>query len=413
MPLITDERSATEILIGIRDRYPEIPLKAFAREILGAHSEQGRRLSDLAERGELPAETQTETVSIRQEINGTERSITLKAGRLPITSFEELVEFYEIDLERWKPTQQLFNFWGNESSPNFQVKANFCEVEYKGLEAADREAVTDWFAALSPQWEPTDGWTATSGNLLEIVISDLHADKLTSFGTSLEQHLERVGQAVDRIIDRADGAYPDGIERVAFVFLGDTFDHEGNGATSNGTPQQVQGDPRESYLAIRNFIGTLVRNTAHLAHVDLYILSGNHDRERAFYAVDSLAGLFREHPKVTVHRNTDRAAIDWGVNLIGLWHGDKQRNEDIAMTLMREFNTTEKRVLEVHLGHLHTRREDEVHGVLLRRFRTPTPDNTWASERLFNHNVKSITGILWNQDLGPVAEFPVTFVGEP
>ena len=409
MPLITDERSATEILIGVRARYPEVPLKAFAREVLGAHADQGRRLSELAERGELPPYVEPETISVQHTIDGRERSITLKAGRLPITSFDELVEFYDIDLERWKPTSQLFNFWGSEASPNFQVKAAFREVEYKGLGAADREATRDWFAALAPEWEPNEGWDDATGNLLEIVISDLHADKLTTSGTTLTQHLARVGAAFDEIVNRADR---EGISRVALVFLGDTFDHEGNGATTNGTTQQVQGDPRVAYLQIRDFIGTLARLAAHIAPVDVYVLSGNHDRERAFYAADSLAGLFREHPRVTIHTDTERAAIDWGVNLVGLWHGDKQRNEDIAMTLMREFDTRGKRVLEVHLGHLHTRREDEVHGVLLRRFRTPTPDNSWAREKLYSHNAKSITGILWNRDRGPIAEYPVTFVGE-
>lgn len=409
MPLITDERTAAGILSGLLARYPEVPLKAFAREVLGAHSEQARRLADLAEKGELPEADPNEIVSVNMQINGHERSIDLKAGRLPITSLQELVDFYEIDVERWKPTSQLFNFWGSEASPNFQVKANFKEVEYKGLEAADREAVRDWFASLAPEWEVPDYWEMDSGNLLEIVVSDLHADKLTTSGTSLDEHLERVGQAIDLIINRATHQP---VDQVALVFLGDTFDHEGNGATTNGTVQATQGDPRESYLKIRDFIGKVARATAHLAPVNVYVLSGNHDRERAFYATDSLAGLFREHPSVNVSTDTERAVIDWGINLVGLWHGDKQRNDDIAMTLMREFDTRGKQVLEVHLGHLHTRREDEVHGVLLRRFRTPTPDNSWARERLYNHNAKSVTGILWNKDQGPIAEYPVTFVGD-
>lgn len=409
MPLEIPERQAVQILMDLAATYPTIAPQNFARTVLGAHSEQAKRLADLASHGTLPDETQPETIQVNCQIDGQTQTVTLQSGKLPITSYEELVAFYNIDTARWQPDRQVFNFWGNEANPNFQVKASFKEIAYKGLEEADRQATRDWFAALAPTWEPRYYATPRHENLLEIVISDLHADKLTASGTTLDQHLGRVAQAVDEIVARADG---DGFGRIALVFLGDTFDHEGNGATTGGTVQATQEDPRRSYLKIRDWMGAMARSLAHAAPVDLYVLSGNHDRERAFYAVDSLAGLFQNHEAVTVHTDTRRQAIDWGVNLIGLWHGDKQRNEDIAMTLLREFPSHGKKVLEVHLGHIHTRREDEVHGVLLRRFRTPTPDNDWATDKLFNHNAKSVTGILWNKDQGEIAAYPYTFVGD-
>ena len=408
MPLITDERTAVEILIDLKASYPSVSPANFARTVLGAHSEQAKRLADMAVRGELPdAAPAEDDVTVTRTVEGKEMSISLKAGKLPITSYDELVDFYEIDTARWRPTHQTYNFWGSEGSPNFQVKANFTEVEYRGLTDADRQATRDWYASLGVQW-PTPTLERPEGNLLEIVISDLHADKRTVGGPSMEQHLLRVKAAVQSLLVRGQA---DGLERIALVFLGDTFHHEGNGMTTSGTPQDTVGEPRETYVRIRDFIGQLALYASSYAPVDLYVLSGNHDRERAFYAVDSLHGLLRGSG-VTVSVDTRRAVIDWGINLIGVWHGDRQKPADIAMTLLREFDTSGKKVFEVHLGHTHTRHEEEVHGVLLRRFRSPTKDDAWHHDRLFNHNLKSITGILWNRDRGEVATYPVAFVGD-
>jgi hypothetical protein len=409
LPLLTDERTAVQILINeAAQRGPE-GLNNFARTILGAHAEQAKHLATCAREGTLPPASDSETVTVTRTIEGREMAVSLKADKLPITSYEELVEFYEIDTDRWQPVKQVFNFWGSDASPHFQVKAEFREVEYKGLVEADREKVRDWYAQLAPQeWGPCQAQDE-SENLLEIVISDLHADKPSTDGSGLEEHLQRIRGGVRGLLSRAKAH---GVARIALVFLGDTFEHEGDGLTSNGTRMETHGDPRESYRKVRDCIGQLTAQAAELAPVDLYVLSGNHDKERAWYAVDSLHGLFANHERVTVHTDTRRAAIDWGINLIGLWHGDRQKNVDIAMTLLREFDTRGKHVLEVHLGHEHSRREDEIHGVLLRRFRSPTPDNAWAADNLFNHSGKSITGILWSRDRGEIATYPVNFVGD-
>ena len=245
-----------------------------------------------------------------------------------------------------------------------------------------------------------------TGNLLEIVVSDLHADALTLGGVSLEERLGVVGAGIFSILDRAD---PLGVQAVALVLLGDTFNHDGTGFTSNGTPQENLGDPRESYLTIRDWIARIATRIAQRVPVSLYVMEGNHDQERTFYAVDSLVGYFRDHPNVLVNTDPKRAAIEWGDVLIGLWHGERQKNTDIAMTLLRDYPTHGKSVLEVHLGHQHTRREDEVNGVLLRRFRSPTSETAWADRRLMKHSVRSITGILWNRTRGEIANYPAMF----
>jgi hypothetical protein len=417
MPLLMDERTAVQILMREADQHGFGGLNNFARTVLGAHAEQAKRLSIQADSILRGNQTLDETfppgsgedITVTRTVEGREMSITLKAGKLPITSYQELVDFYEIDTKRWRPTHQTFNFWGSDASPNFQVKANFREMEYQGLTAEDREEARDWYATIAPKFDLPPLERSLSGHLLEIVVSDLHADKVTTAGTTLEDHLERVQRGVRQILVRAN---PLGIERIALVFLGDTFDHDGDGATTNGTQQESHGPYRAVYVRVRDFIAQIANACSVLAPVDLYVLSGNHDRERAFYALDSLHGLLSMNPRIEVHLEPRRAYLEWGTVLIGLWHGDRQKQVDVALTLLRERDTAGKRVLEVHLGHEHHRQSDEIHGVLLRRFRAPTPDNEWAEDNLFNHAVKSITGIVWHRESGEVAEFPVSFVGE-
>ena len=98
---MTDERTAVQILMDLGRNYPAVATANFARLVLGAHSEQARRLAGMAERNELPPPAAGgEDVTVTREIEGRELSISLKAGKLPITSFQELVDFYGIDLKR-------------------------------------------------------------------------------------------------------------------------------------------------------------------------------------------------------------------------------------------------------------------------------------------------------------------------
>jgi len=424
MALLTSERTAVKILANLYlQRGSDEGLNNFARTVLGAHAEQAKRLAAIAKRvgdgvadlddfdlgdgGGKGPETQ-----ITKEVNGKELNFSLKADRLPITTFDELVEFFEVDLEQWQPVFQHFNFWGSEASPNFQVKVSFKERPYQRIRALDREAFREFaktFALEAPNKEHVT--PSPEGNLLEIVVADLHASKFVEGSYDLESSIFRLREAVLSILRRAN---VDGIERIAFVYNGDTInDDNSKRTTTAGTPQESEGRWQTVFRRIRETIAELALQAHYFAPVDIYIIPGNHDAERSFYLQDALWAYFANIDDITVHTDFEnRAYIDWGVTTIGLAHGDGIKPQDLAMTILRETDSRGKYIWEWHLGHTHTRRIDELHGVTLRRFRSPSDDDTWHRHRAFNHNGKDVVALLWNKERGQVAEYPYCFVGD-
>ena len=421
MPLIISEPVAVQIIAAERDRRgTDSGLKNFARVVLGAHTEQASRLVREADRyaGGTPLEGlelhahDEPDVQVTREVEGRELNLVLKADRLPVTTFEELVSFFEIDLERWQPRSQRYNFWGSSDNPQFQVRADFVERPYQGLAARDREAVREFAAQFAPdlpdlEWFDSSG--ESCGRLLEIMVADLHAAKFVENRYDLEESLYRMRDGIKRILRRAN---VDGIEHIALVFNGDTFNDDGrNRTTTKGTPQESEGRWQTVFSRIREEISEVAVLCGYVAPTTLYILPGNHDRERAYYLQDALSGWLSKHPHIEVVTDfEDRAYIDWGVATIGLTHGDEAKPPDLAMTLLRETDPTGKHVWEWHLGHIHTRRIDELHGVTLRRFRSPSEADEWHRKRTFSHNTKDIVGIIWDRELGQVAEYPVAFL---
>ena len=424
MALIGSERDAVQILVNRIEREGNFGLKNFARTVLGAHSEQARRLADMAEQVSAGnadfdsldfRDSGIENVTVRTEVDGKELDIELRADRLPITSYEQLVEFYDIDTDVWQPTEQSFSFWGNGDRPNFNVKARFTKDEYKAAQAEDRETFREWAKDFSPE-PPERPVVHTDDDLmLEIVVSDLHADRVTTTGGGIDRALARVRHAVTSIFRRAYWA--DGkVSEVHLVFNGDTFNADnGKGTTTNGTPQEVEADWRESFRRVRAGIASIVNEALDefTAKVHIHIIWGNHDYERAYYLADSLWAYFHNDPQVEVDIEAgDRRYIEWGTNLIGLTHGDRNKPVDLAMSMFREANTVGKRFFEWHLGHIHTRREDEIHGVTFQWFRSPNDPGMWEEKQMFNHNNRDIVGMLWHKDQGNIATYRHSFTGK-
>lgn len=415
MPLITDERTAVELLLRQMQNGKREGLKQFARESLGAHSDQARRLVELASAVDsgismdaLPFRDAEPTVQVTREIDGRDLNLTLKADRLPITSYDELVEFYEIDTERWQPTQQLFNFWGSESNPNFQVRAAFKESTYHALADEDREDLRERLALLAPlELRDRDyGRHKIGNNMLEIMVSDLHIGR---DAYPIETALRDLKDAVLDILLRSNAPL---MERIFLVFNGDTFnDDNAARTTTGGTPQESAGWWQDTFRQTRDCLIELALTCADCAPTEVYVIEGNHDRERSYYLADVLHAYFHNDENVVVHTDTVRNYIDWGNVTIGLAHGDEMKPTDLAMTILRETDSQNKEVIEWHLGHIHTRREDEIHGVLLRRFRTPTVSDAWSFRKGFGHNVRSVTGMVWDKYRGEVATYPYTFTG--
>jgi hypothetical protein len=418
VPLSISEKEAVRILFRERQRRGESSgLNQFARVVLGAHSEQAKELAGIA--AELQDESriddyqlsvESENIQVSREIDGRTLNLTLKADRLPITSYEELVDFYSIDTKVWQPTKQDFRFWGSEKSPNFSVGASFQRDEYQALSAEDRDAYREWAKEFAPdlskvEWQEPDA----AGNLLEIFITDLHADKVAD-GWNPVVAKEHLIKTVQSHVSRAT---VDGVEKILIVFNGDTFNRDFGDATTAGTPQAYGGRNQSVFAFIREAICEAVLIAAHVAPVEVLILPGNHDFEKSYYLADSVWAFFNSTDRVEVNVEPEtRMYVHWGRVVLGFAHGKDESPKDLPLLMLREADCRNAIATEWHIGHLHTKRqlsEDETQGVLIRLFRSPAPEGDWEKRMGYVGNRREITSMLWHRERGKRAEYTEQF----
>lgn len=375
---------------------------------LGAHSEQARKLTVRAQeayeesRSVTPPSEEQRSVSVAVETSQGELNVTLKADRLPITTLDELVEFYEIDTDVWQPASTLFNFWGSEDNPNFQVRARFEKDKYAETAKYDREEFRRWATEIAPLWDRLPRELTSDGeHMLEIVLSDLHFGKYSND----DEWVGELEAACRELLLRSEDY---NVGNVSIVLLGDIFNSEGRrSTTTKGTPQNDSPDWRGTFTSARQVLARIAGEAYNTFEcpVNIIVIAGNHDFERSYYLQDSLHAFFYRHPAIDVHLSPGiRSYLRWGNTTIGLAHGDGLKSSELPLLMFRESDaagTTAHH--QWHLGHDHTRREEEVQGILIRYFGTPSNAGEWEVTKGYTGNRKEIVGMIFDKEDGEIA----------
>lgn len=390
----------------------------FARTVLGCHYEQAKRLVELAEDTDLNLDAYDfgeEEEGYTASLTATDTSLT---GSLsgPVGNADDLMNMLGLNPEHYYVKRGHAGTWGSSrDGQKFTTKAEFELKEYDFYTDVDREGFIEQMSEFAPNWEVdpvTPGHTSNfmgGRHLLEIMVADLHADKYAE-GYNLDEAESRFLDAITQIyIQTSAIGVP---EEVLLVLNGDTFNWDHNHATTKGTKQDnSEVDGAMVFRRVREMVVQAVEYMARESRVRVLVMRGNHDYEKAAYLADTLHVWFRDHPNAEVKlMPNDREYVEWGVNLIGITHGDEVKPKDLPMVMMREADTFNKEVFEWHLGHIHTSKLDEYQGVQLRWFRTPADSGPWAERKGYGLNQKEITGIVWDDKFGKVAEFPYQFL---
>lgn len=411
MALQIAEKEAARIVYKQYELRGETGLNNFARVVLGCHAEQARRLVNIAKRinGEDELDELFEEVpETITEVIGDSLNVTALTDE-PIDAYS-IAKQFDIDLDVWKPQYQTIGiseqakgtryriFGKYKYDPSADVIKNDSEILYK-----------DFVRAIHPSHVKIGKWE-DSDNLLELFITDPHFDRLAN-RYSFEEAKRRLINSVNGALNRA---YVDGFEKVLLVLNGDIFNSDHLAKTTRGTPQQDSVEARTSFRLIREVIVEAIELCVPYAPTHVIIKSGNHDYYKASYLLDAVWAYFRGVDGVTVdHEIEDRTYFPWGKVLLGFSHGDDSA-DNLERWMSREVDGFNRYAIrEWHVGHLHTRatREREIAGVLIRSFRSQAEPSEWE-ERNFVTNVAENVAILWNKELGKVAEYSFQFFGD-
>lgn len=241
--------------------------------------------------------------------------------------------------------------------------------------------------------------------MLEVPIEDVHFGKLSMSEDVAEPYnynlaKECVNSVVDNIISNVSGMK---FEKIIFPVGSDFFHVDNvNCTTTAGTRQDTDLSPQ---LIFKYGLECLIENIlklSQLAPVEVFCINGNHDFLSSYHAICSLQCFFHNNENVIVNTDTSpRKYIEYGNNLIGFTHGDKEKKriEGLMQIEAREAWGRTK-FHEIHMGHLHSEHVREVNGIIIRNLSSFTGTDAWHHNSGYVGAIKKCQCFIWDKNKG-------------
>lgn len=344
-------------------------------------------------------------------------------------SLDEIIDMWKIDTKKWEPMAPLkANCWPTtngkgESYMNYQTKVNFRprrKIFDYDLIREDFKTFTKYY---SPSWKDVfDSYDFTlqkEENLLELNIADLHLGKLCWSGETGENYdvkiaTNRFRDVLNKLIKRVSGF---DYNRIVFPIGNDFFNSDNlDNTTTKGTQQDEDLRWGKVYPIGRRLLVDAINFLSGYAPVDVVVVQGNHDFQRMFYVGDTLSAVFENHSHVTVNNSARvRKYYKYGQVLLGYTHGNEEKEANLPLIMAQECPEywSETKFREIHLGHLHHRKEikyqstKEYTGIVVRYMRSLCGTEEWHARKGYVGNIKGSEAFLWNKETGLIGSFEV------
>jgi hypothetical protein len=350
-----------------------------------------------------------------------------------ITSLDDLIEFFEVDLERWEVRDFRVNKWEQHSVkkgivPLYQVRANLIRNVARDQEVARQvleAAVADMKAHTPTAYLGWEDRPPPGDALLVVAIQDAHLGMLAwddEVGGSydLQIGMEAYRAAARQLLSVHQ---QHDTERILFLVGNDLahIDHldQGKvGVTTSGTPQDFDTRLAKIFTAARRVTVDAIDQARQIAPVDVVIVSGNHDRHSMYKLGEVLQAWYRLDDRVTIHNEPRvRKYYGYGKNLLGLTHGEefKRKREPLPLIMATEAppelwsSTTHREWLT---GHFHAAAEleymaprsnlSESRGVRVRSLPGLTAVDAWHHDGGYKHQ-RAATALVYRREGGLTA----------
>lgn len=254
------------------------------------------------------------------------------------------------------------------------------------------------------------------GLLYEICAFDLHLGKLTwaeesGENSDLKTQTKRITEIFEKLISYSRN-YP--IERILIPFGGDFYNTDNKfDTTTAGTPQSEDTRYQKTFRAGRILATNLIDMCSQIAPIDVLVLSGNHDEQKAFYLGDALSCWFHNNPNVNINNEAKRRKYyAYGKNLVMFVHGSEEKLNKLPGIMAMEVPDlwAASTYREVHSGDKHHREDilfktHEDQGVVVRILSSPSPIDAWHASKGFIGALQGAESFLWHKDDGIIAQF--------
>lgn len=251
----------------------------------------------------------------------------------------------------------------------------------------------------------------------ELDFPDIHFGKETLAEESGQDYnIEIARSIVLATLKRLLGfAQPHGIERIILPMGNDFFnvDNKEN-TTTHGTPQQEDTRWQKTFREGRRLAEDMIYLCTQVAPVEVVIVPGNHDEQRAFYLGEVLDARYFNSKHINVDNSSKkRKYLHFGKNLVGFTHGywEKISKLPSIMPLEEPDKWSNSIHREFHLGDKHHKKDllhrtEDMDGVTIRILRSLSATDTWHFDKGYIGSPRSAEGFLWDKEDGIVAQFP-------
>ncbi len=251
------------------------------------------------------------------------------------------------------------------------------------------------------------GKLATTGNMLEISIPDLHVGKLAwARETGWDNYDSKIAaqcfkDALLALIARTS-AYK--FDRVLFVCGNDILHSDTSaGATTGGTLLDTDSRYQKSFSTVRKLMIWAIDTLREIAPVTVPMVSGNHDQLSVWHLGDSLECWYHTIADVKIDNEPcPRKYIQHGKVMLLMTHGHKGQHKDYPNVMAAEqpamWGATTFR--EAHTGHIHQLKVLERYGVKVRVSPALCSPDAWHSENQFIGNGRSAEAFVWSSTHG-------------
>lgn len=263
------------------------------------------------------------------------------------------------------------------------------------------------FAKNYSKPEPTKKNTVDSNAdyMLEVPVVDLHLSKLSyepEVGESYDYKIaeKRYRDGVSDVYERAKAIQPAKI----LIPIGNDFFHTDTiqGTTTAGTPQDFDGRWQKLFVKGAELLVWTFDLFSTIGKVDGLLVPGNHDKMVSYYALMYLYAWFRANERVNIDIDPKaRKYVEFGKNLIGFTHGDKERKRifgNMQVESAEGWGRTKYR--EFHIGHWHHESTKEEHGVIVRSLSSLTATDAWHFEHGYSGSIAKQQSFLWHKTKG-------------
>ena len=369
----------------------------------------------------LPAPT---PAADAEQVTQTQSGDTLEARSTSrrIKTVADLLLHIEADMSRFEVAQSEATKWecGDGDGGTVELHRVFVRLKPKAVPGT-LEVVEKMILAAQLRRPAVKAFKPPrkAGLWSVIVMSDLHMGSrswrhTTGADYDLSIASDVVAKASSDLIERGNGLR---VARRSIILAGDTMHFDTvAGTTTSGTYLDRDSRLQKTIDTACAAIFRAIEHSAATVPTDVLIVPGNHDSALSFAIQKILIERYRNDRRVSVNGEfTSRKYLTYGLNLIGVTHGDKAKKKLSGLMALEASSLWAKCWFrEWHVGHLHHQRAEisTIDGVIIRTHPTIVPPDAWHVEGGFVGAERAMQGFVYAPE-GGLHELHMSYVRTP